>query len=242
MTAQSERYFDLENNTPENKPNDGAREASAMIVRIGSVLIAVAIVLACFSYTKVAPGAGQVAMYILAGTLALIGGFLIFVIAYGTHLEKQKRNFFLYDKKLKKDIPLDELTVARVRERLVMHMALFKHKGKLYVGDLFDSKTLIVPEVIKPLFCYELLCEIDDENGANASVFLSFGAECSDIFSKYLGSNDDHELALKIKGYFFAYAENREIAEEFRKYIISEKAHIEEKMLGYAVDNIEKFD
>lgn len=204
-------------------------------------MIAIAIVLACFSYTKMEPGAAQIALYVLAGVIALIGGFIIFVIAYGTHLEKQKRNFFLYDKKLKKDISLDELTVARIRERLVMHMALFKHKGKLYVGDLFDSKTLIVPEIIKPLFCYELLCEIADENGANASVFLSFGIECADIFSKYLASNDDHELALKIKSYFFAYADDQSVSGEFREYVVSKKEHIEAKMLGYVKSNIEKF-
>lgn len=231
----------MDNNTPNKKPDNGASEANAKIIRFGSILIAIAIVLACFAYTKIDPGISQVAMYVTAGLVALIGGFLIFVIAYGTHLEKQKRNFFLYDKKLKKDIPLDELSVSRVRERLIMHMSLFKHKGKLYVGDLFDSRTLIVPEVIKPLFCYELLCEIADENGANASVFLSFGTECSDIFTKYLSVNDDHELALKIKGYFYAYATNQAIAEEFREYIVSNKAHIEEKMLGYAKKNIEKF-
>lgn len=212
------------------------------LVRFGSVLVAVAIVLACFAYTKVTPGLGQIMMYIAAGAVALIGGFVIFVMAYGTHMEKNKRNFFLYDKKLKKDIPIGELTVPRIRERLVMHMALFKHKGKLYVGDLFDSRQLLVPEIIKPLFCYELLCEIADEGGANASVFLSFGAECAEIFTKYLAANDDHELALKIKGYFFEYAENAEISGEFREFIIAQKAHIEEKMLSYTVKNIDRFN
>ena len=222
-------------------PDNGSGEANAKIIRICSVMIAVAIVLACFSYTKVDPGVAQIALYVLAGIIAIIGGFVIFVVAYGTHIEKQKRNFFLYDRKLKKDIPMDDLTVARVRERLVMHMSLFRHKGKLYIGDLFDSKTMIAPEILKPLFCYELLCEIADENGANASVFLSFGIECAEIFSKYLASNDDHELALKIKGYFFAYANDKTVSGEFREYIVSKKEHIEAKMLGYVKSNIEKF-
>ena len=222
-------------------PDNGSGEANAKIIRICSVMIAVAIVLACFSYTKVDPGVAQIALYVLAGIIAIIGGFVIFVVAYGTHIEKQKRNFFLYDRKLKKDIPMDDLTVARVRERLVMHMSLFRHKGKLYIGDLFDSKTMIAPEILKPLFCYELLGEIADENGANASVFLSFGVECAEIFSKYLASNDDHELALKIKGYFFAYANDKTVSGEFREYIVSKKEHIEAKMLGYVKSNIEKF-
>ena len=218
----------MDNNT-QKTPDNGSGEANAKIIRICSVMIAVAIVLACFSYTKVDPGVAQIALYVLAGIIAIIGGFVIFVVAYGTHIEKQKRNFFLYDRKLKKDIPMDDLTVARVRERLVMHMSLFRHKGKLYIGDLFDSKTMIAPEILKPLFCYELLCEIADENGANASVFLSFGVECAEIFSKYLASNDDHELALKIKGYFFAYANDKTVSGEFREYIVSKKEHIEAK-------------
>ncbi len=231
-----------QNNKNTQEQKEAAKVAAGKLVRIASVMIAVAIVGICFAYTKLeGTGIGQIAMYTISALLALFGAFIIFVMAYGTYLDKHRNNLFLYDKKTKKDIPVNELTVDRIRERLVMQMAFFKRGGKLYVGDLFENRVIMVPEAIKPLFCYELLCEIADEKGANASVFLSFGAECAEIFTKYLGENGDHELALKIKGYFFAYADNKEIVGEFCEYIKSKKDYIQQNMLEYTVKNIEKF-
>ena len=232
--------MDQNNNTQEQK--EAAKDAVSKLIRIASVMIAIAIVGICFAYTKLdGTGIGQIAVYAVSALLALLGAFVIFVMAYGTHLDKHRNNLFLYDKKTKKDIPVSELTVERIRERLVMQMAVFKRGGKLYVGDLFESRVITVPEAIKTLFCYELLCEIADEKGADPSVFLSFGAECADIFTKYLGANDDHELALKIKGYFFAYADDKSVAEEFCEFVKSKKEHLQQSMLDFTVKNIEKF-
>lgn len=228
-------------NNKKNDQNEAAKESIAKLIRVGAVIVAIAIVTGCFSYTKLS-GAAQIGLFVVAGMLGIIGAFMIFIVAYGSHIEKRQMNFFLYDKKAKKDIPVSELTVAQIRERLIVHMSMFKHKGKLYIGDLFDNRLFTVPEAIKPLFCYELLCEIADNKGADASVFLSFGSECAEIFSKYLGVNNDHELALKIKQFFFAYAENNEVSAEFRNFIISKKADIEQNMLDYTVKNIDKFN
>ena len=230
-----------QNNKNKQDQREAAKDAISKLIRIASVMIAIAIVAACFAYTKMEPGIGQAAIYAFAILLALIGGFVIFVMAYGTHLDKHRNNLFLYDKKTKKDIPVNELTVERIRERLVIQMSVFKRGGKLYVGDLFESKLVMVPEAMKTLFCYELLCEIADEKGANPTVFLSFGPECAEIFSKYLSANGDHELALKIKGYFFAFADDKSVAEEFCEYVKSKKEHLQQNMLDFTVKNIEKF-
>ncbi len=231
-----------QNNNNTQKQKEAAKDAVSKLIRIASVMIAIAIVGICFAYTKLdGTGIGQIAMYAVSVLLALLGAFIIFVMAYGTHLDKHRNNLFLYDKKTKKDIPVNELTVERIRERLVMQMAVFKRGGKLYVGDLFENRVIMVPEAIKTLFCYELLCEIADEKGADPSVFLSFGAECADIFTKYLGENGDHELALKIKGYFFAYTDDKTVAKEFCEYIKSKKEYLQQNMLDFTVKNIEKF-
>ena len=231
-----------QNNKNTQEQKEAAKDAISKLIRIASVMIAIAIVGVCFAYTKLdGAGIGQIVVYVVSALLALLGAFIIFVMAYGTHLDKHRNNLFLYDKKTKKDIPVSELTVDRIRERLVMQMAVFKRGGKLYVGDLFESRVIMVPEAIKTLFCYELLCEIADEKGADPSVFLSFGAECADIFTKYLGANNDHELALKIKGYFFAYADDKSVAEEFCEFVKSKKEHLQQSMLDFTVKNIEKF-
>ena len=111
----------------------------------------------------------------------------------------------------------------------------------VYVGDLFDEKySSAVPEAIKPLFCYELLCEIA-EGRANPDHFLSFGFECAEIFARYLSQTGDYELALKVKGYILNYSEDNKSSAEFNDYIVSQKQAIEDKMLSYTLENIEKF-
>ena len=162
------------------------------------------------------------------------------MVAVGSRLEAKTNNIFLYDKKKKQDMPVSELTVSEIRTRLAAYMSAFKFRGRLYIGDLFDEKYTQIPEAIKPLFCYELLCQIG-ENRSNAEIFLSFGLECAEIFSKYLSQNEDYELALKIKGFIIDFSEGNKNTEEFQEFLVSQKEQLEQKMLNYTVKNIEKF-
>jgi hypothetical protein len=229
----------LNQNENSNKsPKDS--EVNDKIIRFGAILVAIAVIIACFSYTKVETLLLKIGLFVLGGILGLIGGFIIFVVAVGSRLEAKTNNIFLYDKKKKQDMPVSELTVSEIRNRLAEYMSAFKFRGRLYIGDLFDEKYTHVPEAIKPLFCYELLCQIG-ENRSNAEIFLSFGLECAEIFSKYLSQTEDYELALKIKGFIIDYSEGNKNTEEFQEFLVSQKEQLEQKMLNYTVKNIEKF-
>ncbi len=217
------------------------REARIGIIKIASVGIAIAIVLACYSYTKVEDAFSQMMLYILASLICAVATiFIMGAVALG-RAEKNRRNFFLYDRKKKADIPVSSLTVKHIREKLLEFMSIFKRRGKLYVGDLFDENPNI-PEHFKPLFCYEILYELATDDGMDATAFLSFGGECADVFSKYLRENGDYELATKLRGFMLDYSSENNNTESFKQYIKAKKEHISEKMLGYAVKNIEKFN
>jgi hypothetical protein len=153
---------------------------------------------------------------------------------------KNRRNFFLYDKKKKADITASELTFDTVRSKICEFMSIFKHKGKLYIGDLF-SNNATVPEHFKPLFCYELLYELATDDGLEAGVFLSFGSECAEVFAKYLRENEDYELANKVYAFIVDFEAGNRRTAEFKQYMNTQTEHIKTKMLGYAVSNIEKF-
>lgn len=221
--------------------SEALREARIKIVKIASVGIALAIVLACYAYTRVEDAITQTVLYGVASLISTFAGiFIIGAVSLG-RAEKNRRNFFLYDRRKKADIAVSELTVATVRERLLEFMAIFKRRGKLYIGELFDDNPHI-PEVFKPLFCYEILYELALGDGSiDASTFLGFGNECADIFTKYLRENGDYELAVGIRGYICDYSKHNDNSESFREYLKHKKTHIETKMLGYAVKNIEKF-
>ncbi len=224
----------FDNLTPEEKA-----AATDKIARFGAILLALGIILYCFALAKLEEGFARFATSLFACLLGGVGVFIIVVVILGSRADKSRRNFFLYDKKKKKDIEVSELKISEIRGRLTDFMAAFKFRGKLYIGDLFDDRNRI-PEHFKILFCYELLCEIS-ENSADAEIFLSFGKECADIFSEYLTKNGDGELAMKIKAYILDFSDGDKKTEEFRELIVSQKESLEEKMLSYTVKNIEKF-
>ena len=217
------------------------REARIGIVKIASVGIAIAIVLACYSYTKVVDSLTRMALYIVASLIAAVAMLFIMGAITLSRAEKNKKNFFLYDRKKKADIPLSDLNVKIVRDKLLDFMAIFKRRGKLYIADLFDENPNI-PECFKPLFCYEILYELASDEGMDASAFLNFGGECADVFSKYLRENGDYELANRLRSFILEHSEENNNTESFKEYIKAKKEHISDKMLGYAVKNIEKFN
>lgn len=226
------------NNDQNNQNMPSIEEVGEKIIRIGAVLVAAAIILFCFAYTKIDSPILQAVAFGFAGLIGCVGLFIIVVAALGIRAEKHKTNFFLYDKKKKGNIELGELTVAEIRKRLEEFMSTFKHRGRLYIGDLF-AENRYIPEHFKPLFCYELLCQIAEGSKTQAETFLSYGIECADVFTKYLSQSSDYELSTSVRAFISEYTDGE--AEDFYTYIINQKQSIEEKMLNYTVANIEKF-
>ena len=233
--------MDQNKNDKEKARAEAMAEARMKLIKIASVGVAGAIVLACYAYTQIEEALLQTALFGLASLIAVISGIIILgTISIGRE-QRSGHNFFLYDRREKKNIAPADLTVNRVRERLREFMSIFKRRGKLYVGELFDENPHI-PEHFKPLFCYEILCELaSGEGGVDIKTFLSFGGECANIFSKYLRENGDYELANGINGFFTEYSPENNNSESFSEYLKNKKEHIEKKMLAYAVENIEKF-
>jgi hypothetical protein len=137
------------------------------MIKLAAVMIGAAIVACCYSYTKV--DEVIVRILILAMSLITIGVAVLMISAviFARRADKSRNNFFLYDRKTKKEISVGELTFKEMRVRLLGFMSVFRHKGKIYIGDLLaDGKT--VPEQFKPLFCYELLYELATDDGLDA--------------------------------------------------------------------------
>ena len=228
-------------NQTQRERDDARFESMMKVVKIASIGVAAAIILSCFALTRVED---IVLGAVLCGVSALVGTVSMLLIFGSLSLwraEKNRKNFFLYDKKTKTDMPISSLSFEEIRRRLTEFMSIFKRRGKIYVGDLFADNPH-VPEQFKTLFCYEILYELALEDGSlDAEAFLSFGDECAEIFSKYLHENGDHELALSVSGFLQGNSKANN-TENFKVFIKNKKEHIEKKMLGYAVENIDKFN
>ncbi len=228
-------------NKNKDEQREQMREARIKLIKIASVGIAGAIILACFAYTRLEDELLKTMLYIASSFISTVAGvFILGAISIGRE-EKNRHNFFLYDRRSRTEIPVSSLTVIKVRERVLEFMSIFKRRGRLYVGDLFDENPNI-PEYFKPLFCYEILYEIATDDGMDASAFLSFGGECAEIFTRYLRESEDYELATSLCTFIYDYSEENNNSVSFKEYIKTKKEHIEDKMLKYAVKNIEKFN
>lgn len=229
-----------DNKNTQNDIQGEEKISLASSMRFSVAFAAAAVVEACFAYTKVESIVIRVALYVIAAMFLLIATVSALAVIIRRYAQAHRTNFFLYDRKKRTNIDKNELTFEQVRSRLIQLMSAFKHRGKLYIGDLFDDLHG-VPEQFKPLLCYEILYELAANSGVNAETFLSYGHECAEIFSKYLYLNGDDELALNIRSYVYSFHPNSDCAERFSGYMVSQCEHIKEKMLGYAIDNIDKF-
>ena len=211
------------------------------LVRVGSVMIALAIVGVCFGIARVEDLIFKTVIFAVSGLLLFLGGMFIASVMYLKYHETHKKNYILYDKKIKGDILVEQVDFELVRGKVLDYMSVFKRGKQLYVGELFMDTPWTI-EGMKTLVCYELLYELAAKRDIEGCrTFLGYGAECSGIFSKYLIENKDFDLSANVSKYFAEYTHNKEAAKEFCEYIDTQRSHIEKRVVEFVKANPEKF-
>ncbi|MBQ7357779.1 MAG: DUF202 domain-containing protein [Clostridia bacterium] len=220
--------------------NNNKISPEAKMVRIASVLIALAIIAICFGIARVEDTATKIIVFAAAAGLLFIGAIFVIVVVYAKYAQTHKRNYFLYDKKKKGDRPSSELNFEFIRGKVVDYMAMFKRGKKLYVGEIFMDTPWSI-KAMKPLMCYELLYELSADGLDACRTFLGYGMECSRMFSEQLMQSGDASMAADIANFFSDYARDKGVAKEFLQYVSSKKEHIEKRVVEYTKNNIDKF-
>lgn len=211
------------------------------LVRVGSVMIALAIVGVCFGIARVEDLIFKTVIFAVSGLLLFLGGMFIASVAYLKYHETHKRNYILYDKRIKGDIPVEQVDFELVRGKVLDYMSVFRRGKQLYVGELFMDTPWTI-EGMKTLVCYELLYELAVKRDIEGCrTFLGYGAECSGIFSKYLIENKDFDLSANVTRFFSEYEQNKDAAKDFCEYVETQKAHIKKRVVEYVKENPEKF-
>ena len=109
------------------------------MVRIACIMFVVAIIAICFAIARVEKTYIKILIYVLSAVPILLGALLCLAAGVSKYSQTHKRNYFLYDKKLKGDIPLEQLDFETVRSKMADYIDIFKHGGKIYVGELFEA-------------------------------------------------------------------------------------------------------
>ena len=180
------------------------------------------------------------AMFIIFGiVLVLLGCSLLFYSAIVSTAEKA--NFFLYNNQTKSNISLDELDFERVNKKMTFIMAnLLPSAAKVWTENVFKSRTEILEDDgFVPLIAYKILYDLADR--ANESIWnlylLADGSIIDSIVSG-LEMNEDSELG---KAFKFLHDNAGGSYERTEKFLADNKKYIQNKMLKYVKNNINKF-
>ena len=202
------------------------KKAISLMTKVMTVFYGVSVVMFCLAW---ACREGVVARILctVAGVLCFLIG-CIFLISL---LAARRMDFSAGDQ------PPD------ARNRLHGYMALFLQGGKLYLANLFTDESH-VPGVFKPLFCYDfLLSLIEEDDTEKWKNVMEFGKDFADTFARYLSVAGEESIPGKIQYYIAVYAANREkTVGDFRRFIMAQKAYLEERFMQYLRSHIREFN
>ena len=173
-------------------------------------------------------------MIILAVALAL----LAIVVGSG-----ERANFFLYDSKLKANIPVDELNFDIVNKKMTFVMTnLTSSASKVWTENVFEMESEIFEngdDSFVPLVAYKILYDLmDRSNEAIWQLYLDADVEIIDTIAAALEHNDDQEFANAIK---FLHENADGNHERTAKFLMDNKKYIQAKMVKYVKNNIDRF-
>ncbi len=205
--------------------------AAAVFAVIAIILLIVGIVYSGdHVFTKIMIFVVAALSLALAGELA----YLCFI-----SVDKQQ-NFFLYDSKTKRNIPVDQLTFGLINNRMNKFFAGYAaSEGKIWTDGILDNPELDMAEEFKPVVAYKLLFNIAHMNVDNGwKCFEVASAQTVDFICKGLEQNGDNEIAKNLR--LMKAAQPFQIT-YVKQYLVNNKSYLQAKMFRYVRDNIEKF-
>lgn len=191
------------------------------------------------------PGAAsffKVCLVIIAVLCILMGLGLLFTLYLGRDNDP---NFFLYDTKTQRNLPVEELTFDRVNSRMSYFLTtLSTSQEKLWADNtLADNGTgrFGVNDVYRPLTAYKMLYDlIELDRPEGWALFLCATPTTMDSLLDALEENGEEAMA-KALHHAYNSASGREDNEWLRDFLSGNAKYLRRRMLGYVQKNIEWF-
>lgn len=181
-------------------------------------------------------------MFIIFGALmillAIALALLAFVVGSG-----ERANFFLYDSKLKANVPVEELNFETVNRKMTFVMTnLTSSASKVWTENVFEMESEIFEggdDSFVPLVAYKILYDLmDRSNEAIWQLYLEASSDIINTIAAALEHNDDFEFANAIK---FLHENADGNYERTAKFLTDNKKYIQTKMVKYVKNNISRF-
>ena len=170
--------------------------------------------------------------------LILIGCALVF---YASIVGRNdEANFFLYDNKQKRNIPVEELDFERVNRQMTVVMAnLVSNASKVWTADVFKGEDLEEDDCFIPLVAYKILYDLADKATESVwNLYLQAAPGVIDSIVSALEKNEDHELG---KAFKFLHENANGSFERTERFLQDNRKYIQNKMVKYVKTNINQF-
>jgi hypothetical protein len=179
-------------------------------------------------------------MFVIFGVLMILLGMALALLAVVVG-SGERANFFLYDSKLKANIPVDELSFDVVNKKMTFVMAkLTSSASKVWTENVFESDNEIFEDdSFVPLISYKILYDLCDR--ANESIwnlYLMADRSIIESISEALEANDDGELG---KAFSFLHENASGNYERTQKFLEDNRKYIQNKMVKYVKIHAPKF-
>ena len=207
---------------------------AGVLFLIGAILLfALAVPRADYAYKRVLSVICAVLMLVLAGLCVLY-----WVLSADTY-----PNYFLFDRKKKKNIPVEKLKFTMVSERMTFLVGqIAESPEELWKGDvlLHESETYGYRSVYKPLVAYKMLFDLG-EQGVETSYWSYFrqAPECNiNALCEALERVGEKKM---VEAFRMIMARNPDDNMKIKEFLRKNMGYIRSKMVSYVVKHIELF-
>ena len=154
--------------------------------------------------------------------------------------DDKKPNYFLYDSRSKKNVPVEKLSFQVINGRMNRYFSSFaSSEGKIWTDKILDDPTVDIGNEFKPLVAYKLLYDLaamDVENGWKC--FEVASVDTVEYICRGLEMNGDGEVAKNLR--LMKTAQPFQI-KYVRDYLVNNKGYLQARMFKYVRANIDKF-
>ncbi len=200
---------------------------------IGAVLLfALAVPRADAAYKRV--------LEIILASLMLLLSLLVVLYFYVTR--DAEPNFFLFDRKRKRNIPLEKLTFKIVNERMTFYLSMVcdgSVEQRWTENALENDRQLGPHRVYRPLLAYKMLYDLADKDlESDWALLYSAKPEIVNSLCSALEQGGEREI---VRAFRYVMDSYRETPAKIRDFICGNQKYFCGRMVKYITKNIELF-
>lgn len=181
-------------------------------------------------------------LFIIFGIAVILLGVALALLAFVVG-SREEANFFLYDRELKSNLPVDELNFELVNKKMTYVMTkLTSTASKVWTENVFTNGNEVFEDGddrFAPLVAYKIIYDLSERaNEGIWNLYLLADVSIINSIADALKLNGDGELA---DAFVYLHENANGSYERTEKFLLDNRKYIQSKMVKYVKTNIDKF-